>query len=348
MAATFLFWFTLSAQWSKPELKESKYLICGRQAALKWIIMFVHFTTSWDDNLPVLCLQCVEAKQRIFPSFPITTTKMHRVPFFRKWCFCKTSVTKYFSWIGFNENQKKTKQKAWVDFTSCWLWHQISRVWFEFLSRFCCLVRTLVARLQRLYAYSPSTYFSCVSWIRSEMFSVTKVAVGVDVFADSLHRTERIEWLCLEFFADWGNNLADCQKVYSLSQGFARLFGLTVLSSRMISYLLLLNEHKETLDFGLGCPWHSYSIWLPPHTPWFSSHTLYFILFYLFQRPTALLTLHLVFTYTRKKNNILNMMPAEPGALIKYMRTQICTFFQSGGGYPAETMGWVSQNLNLK
>lgn len=62
-----------------------------------------------------------------------------------------------------------------------------------------------------------------------------------------------------------------------------------------------------------------------------------------------LLTLHLVFTDTTwKKNNTLNMMPAEPGALIKHMRTQICTFCQSGGGFPTETRGWVSQNLNLK
>lgn len=42
------------------------------------------------------------------------------------------------------------------------------------------------------------------------------------------------------------------------------------------------------------------------------------------------------------------MMPAEPGALIKYMRTQIYTFCQSGGGFPTETRGWVSQNLHLK
>lgn len=42
------------------------------------------------------------------------------------------------------------------------------------------------------------------------------------------------------------------------------------------------------------------------------------------------------------------MMPAEPGALISYMRTQICTFCQSGGGLPTETRDWVSQNLNLK
>lgn len=44
-----------------------------------------------------------------------------------------------------------------------------------------------------------------------------------------------------------------------------------------------------------------------------------------------------------KPPNILNMMPAEPGALIKYMRTQMCTFCQSGGGFPTETRGWVSQ-----
>ena len=41
------------------------------------------------------------------------------------------------------------------------------------------------------------------------------------------------------------------------------------------------------------------------------------------------------------------MMPADPGALIKYMRTQICTFCQSGGGFPTEKRAWVSQNLNL-
>lgn len=42
------------------------------------------------------------------------------------------------------------------------------------------------------------------------------------------------------------------------------------------------------------------------------------------------------------------MMPAEPGALISYTRTQICTFCQSGGGFPTEKRGWVSQNLHLK
>lgn len=36
-------------------------------------------------------------------------------------------------------------------------------------------------------------------------------------------------------------------------------------------------------------------------------------------------------------------MPAEPGALIKYMRTQICTFCQSGGGFPTEMRGQASQ-----
>lgn len=40
--------------------------------------------------------------------------------------------------------------------------------------------------------------------------------------------------------------------------------------SWMISYLLLLNEHKEILEFGLECPRHKYSITLP-HIPGFFS-----------------------------------------------------------------------------
>ena len=80
--------------------------------------------------------------------------------------------------------------------------------------------------------------------------------------------------------------------------------------------------------------------------PRFFSHLFFFFLRQS-EKPTVLLTLHLVFTYTRKKKT-LNMMPAEPGALIKYTRTQICTFCQSGGGFPTETRGWVSQNLHLK
>lgn len=42
-------------------------------------------------------------------------------------------------------------------------------------------------------------------------------------------------------------------------------------------------------------------------------------------------------------NHILNTMPADTGALIKHMRTQICTFCQSGGGFPAEMRNQVSQ-----
>lgn len=42
-------------------------------------------------------------------------------------------------------------------------------------------------------------------------------------------------------------------------------------------------------------------------------------------------------------NHILNTMPAEPGALIKHMRTQICTFCQSVGGFPTEMRNQVSQ-----
>lgn len=78
----------------------------------------------------------------------------------------------------------------------------------------------------------------------------------------------------------------------------------------MISYLLLLNEHKETSDFGLGCPYHSYSIFIP-HIPvgvfllfgWFflSPPIFLFSLPVAVKRPTALLTLHLVCTLRRKK-----------------------------------------------
>lgn len=81
-----------------------------------------------------------------------------------------------------------------------------------------------------------------------------------------------------------------------------------------------------------------------------TTHPRFFLTFFFLrqsEKPTVLLTLHLVFTIQGKKKT-LNMMPAEPGALIKYTRTQICTFCQSGGGFPTETRGWVSQNLNLK
>lgn len=119
--------------------------------------------------------------------------------------------------------------------------------------------------------------------------------------ADSLHRIERIKWR-LEFFADLRNNLADCQKVYSLSQGFARLLGLTVLSSRMISYLLLLNEHKETLDFGLGCPWrHSFSILLPPHTPDSLPTPFFFFFLFFFSKTNSVTHLALGFYIYKEK-----------------------------------------------
>lgn len=49
----------------------------------------------------------------------------------------------------------------------------------------------------------------------------------------------------------------------------------------------------------------------------------------------------------KKKINTLNMMPAEPGALIKYMRTQICTlsvwrgfpYRNKGPGFPKPILG---------
>lgn len=47
--------------------------------------------------------------------------------------------------------------------------------------------------------------------------------------------------------------------------------------SQMISNLLLLNEHKETLDFGLECPRHNDGMLLPPHI-----HLLLVFWFYFF------------------------------------------------------------------
>lgn len=62
--------------------------------------------------------------------------------------------------------------------------------------------------------------------------------------ADSLHSTERIKWR-LEFFTDWEIIWPIVRKRLSVVTEFAHCT-----LSWMISYLLLLNEHKETLDFG--------------------------------------------------------------------------------------------------
>lgn len=83
-------------------------------------------------------------------------------------------------------------------------------------------------------------------------------------------------------------------------------------------YLLLLNEHKKVCLDVRDKNHTSLFFFTPCFIPT------------LFKRPTLLLTLHLVFTLTVTKDNILNMMPAEPGALIKYM-TLIATFCQSEG-----------------
>lgn len=142
----------------------------------------------------------------------------------------------------------------------------------------------------------------------------------------------------------------------SLSQSCCMAFWALCTLCCMISYLLLLNEHKETSDFGLGCPYHSYSIFIP-HIP-----VGVFLLFvWVFLSPQSFFFPSLWqlkdqqhyspctwFVHLKGKKNILNMMPAEPGALISYKRTQICTFCQSGGGFPTETRDWVSQNLNLE
>ena len=144
--------------------------------------------------------------------------------------------------------------------------------------------------------------------------------------ADFLHSTERIKWR-LEFFADWeiiwpinGKRLHG-QKVHSL--------------------------HSNLNDL------------IPAAIEWAQRHLSFCLKVSMMQLQYILTTQHVFFThfFLRQSKDqecyspctwFLNMMPAEPGALIKYMRTQICTFCQSGGGFPTETRGWVSQTLNLK
>lgn len=105
-------------------------------------------------------------------------------------------------------------------------------------------------------------------------------------------------------------------------------FGALCTLTCMISYLLLSNEHKETSDFLFSFKVvHIYSI-------------LTLVLDFSFPmtvRPTALLTLHLVFTPNKKiyiyfeLRCLMNQVP--------YTKTQICIYlsFQSGGDFPAET-----------
>lgn len=140
--------------------------------------------------------------------------------------------------------------------------------------------------------------------------------------------------------AEWGNDIRNwfnCHKVV------AWLFGALCTLSDLILYLLLLNEHKEAW----GYLWQISSIFTLHTPPCF----LFFFLRYFScdsQKTKSITHLALGFYTYRKKTIFWIMMPAEPGALIKYTKTQICTFCQSGGDFPTETMDWVFQNLNLK
>lgn len=104
-----------------------------------------------------------------------------------------------------------------------------------------------------------------------------------------------------------------------------------------------MNEHKETLDFSLSMS-HTHT---PTHTPLFwPLHPFFFT-----PVKKTLFTLHLVFyIHDNENNDVLNTMPAEPGALIKSMTTQICTFCQSGGsggaGFPKTQTKFQNNNLS--
>lgn len=82
----------------------------------------------------------------------------------------------------------------------------------------------------------------------------------LSLHGDSLHSAERIKSVSSsQIGKEFG-------KGCSLSQSCCMAFWALCTLCCMISYLLLLNEHKETSDFGLGCPYHSYSIFIP-HIP---------------------------------------------------------------------------------
>lgn len=72
--------------------------------------------------------------------------------------------------------------------------------------------------------------------------------------------------------------------------------GVPSLYSQLNDFILAAIEWAQRcFQFLVSCPWHKYSVWLP-HTP-VSSHLFPMTV----RKPTVLLTLHLVFTFTRKK-----------------------------------------------
>lgn len=93
------------------------------------------------------------------------------------------------------------------------------------------------------------------------------------------------------------SNLANHQKAFSSSKSCRMAFWAHCTLSRMISYLLLLNEHKKTLRFWFRVSMTQLQYIIITTHPYFI--TPFFPL--KVKRPTPLLTLHLVFTFTRKK-----------------------------------------------
>lgn len=154
---------------------------------------------------------------------------------------------------------------------------------------------------------------------------------------NSLHSTERIKWR-LEFVADW-------EIIWPIIRKRLHRHRVHSLYSQLNDFILAAIEWAQR-DFRF---WFRVSMTQLQYI--ITTHPGFFTPFFLRQSKDqqcyspCTWFLHI---QGKKNNNTLNMMPAEPGALIKYTRTQICTFCQSGGGFPTETRGWVSQNLNLK
>lgn len=162
--------------------------------------------------------------------------------------------------------------------------------------------------------------------------------------ADSLHSGERIKW-SLWVLHRLGNNFGKglhCHKVV------AWLFW--ALCTLLYDFILAAIEWAQRdirFWFSVSTPQlrHIYNT----HTCFCSPQSSLFLFFFsLWQLKDQQHYSPCTWFVHLEGKNILDMMPAEPGALISYMRTQICTFCQSGGGFPTETRDWVSQNLNLK
>lgn len=133
-----------------------------------------------------------------------------------------------------------------------------------------------------------------------------------------------------------GNNLANQRKASPSSR-----CSLTALSVKWFHTCCYWMSTKRLYVFGLECPWHNYSILLLWHTLFF------FTPFFLRQSKDQ--QCYSPCTW------FLNMMPAEPGALIKYENTNLhllsvwrgSPYRNKGLGFPKPKLEVQKRNENL-